>query len=696
MGADWTAFFTGFFEETADQIEKRTAKNEKYEEDLREKIEASKAAMQKRKEVANIAKGIASRLKSNGVPEEAIRAAASSGPTGLRDLEAAWGNAEREYGVKAVRDNPSMFIGVDITPAGALMEGEDKLTTEQFIERTYGIAAPTTGSEKVPDRNLLQRIYGIGGKQAVRSRLDQEMAGMGYSALDIIEAAKAAEYSSVIPGAYVNYKSPKIFTPYKMGDEITEFNTIVSGMQRSDAYKDAVDAVDKAREAMANPINVDTDEKKAAAQAVLTRAQANLFNIREQFIGPYIRQQASAYEGNSYLDVMGDTVDAILGAPGFSKNLIGEAAQPDTQQAMPKASNAQATPEGITTSKLPPAGDIPVVSDWENNVVRTVTNTPHGDVAIVKKGDEEVVVLTRPRMQNGIMMPAGFPLPKETGDEIIKKYTTSTGPRVMPTSEEISTAAVQDQKLPITREEYKGMTRQERREAGLKESAIGSMLEGPFMGEFEAQSKAIKAGAGKDKYYAVKIPGVLGEKRVKGSDLSLIPDAYLEKETGAVVIREMEDGEKLKTWGPGRLKSAFKPGIAANPVTKGEEDKPATWADRERKPYVKKEKPSMEGVIPYGDIKPGQGYGVEAFGQGNIFTNGKQGDTLPIDKATDAFLRESSLDMLQYARAKGLTKDARPEEVLDAITQWAKENDVSLPAGKGAIIYAIKYGLGLR
>ena len=686
-GPDWTAFATAFLGDTAKYINERKDKAEEYEDKLREEAERSASIMKKQVQFMDLTESITKQLKAKGVPELVIRSAAASGPTGLTDLQRNWQAAESKYGAEVIRANPELYAVASITPEQARMTGEGALNTREFIEQNFGFTKPTTGSYDAGKVTVWDRMLGRNAKERVRAKLDQEMAAMGYSIYDINEAAKAAEYRSLVPGAYVEYKTPKVFTVDEMTDEAKTIRDQVLSLQVSDQYKNIEDQLETARKALQSARNVGNASQVAEYQAQVDALTAQRNQMLTSYLRPQVMQKAEYY-GESYLKVMGDTIDNLIGIPGFSSSLSATPTEESTDMDAPMGD----------TSQVEPTAQAPVIKDWADKAKKTAPSTKFGEVAIVEKDGEDVVVLAKPRMIGGTMVPAGTQLPKEIADEVmadIEANTTASVPMPDATPAEIGTAAAEGQRIPITREQYKAMTRDERKEAGLPVSALGGYLEGPFMADTAPTSMAIKEGAGSEKFYAVEIPGVIGAKKVKGKDLALIPDAYLQKETGAVVIREMDKDEDLKTWGPGRLKSAFGKGIASAPAAKEEEKQPATWADRERKPAAKK-RDKVEGTIPYGDIKPGQGYGVEAFGPGNIFTNGKQTDTLPVDEATDALLRKSALDMVNFARDKGLTKDSRPEELLDAITKWAKENNVSLPAGKSALIYAVKYGLGLR
>lgn len=655
-GPDWTAFATAFLGDTAKYINERKDKAEEYEDKLRQEAERSKAIIEKRVQLVNVAKSITQQLKGKGIPEEMIRAAVASGPTGLTDLQRNWQAAESKYGAEVVRANPELYAVASITPEQARLTGEGALTTEQFIEQSYGMAAPTTGSYDAGKTTVWDRMLGRNAKERVRAKLDQELAGMGYSIYDINEAAKAAEYQSLAPGSYVEYKTPKVFTVDDMADEANIVAQQIRNLRTNNPEYLALETnLEAAQKELANAVREQNPSRIATAQAKVDALTQQKNRLVSGFIGPYVKQR-SDYFGESYGKIMGETIDNLIGIPGFSRSMTAAPTEDSTDKTAPMGH----------TSQVEPTAQAPVIKDWADKAKKTAPSTKFGEVAIVEQDGEDVVVLAKPRMIGGTMVPAGTQLPKEIADEVMADIEANTTASVsMPdaTPAEIGTAASQDQRIPITRDEYEAMTRDQRKEAGLKVSALGAQFEGPFMGETAQSSMAIKQGAGSEKFYAVDIPGVIGTKKVKGKDLALIPDAYLQKESGAVVIREMQEGEDLKTWGPGRLKSAFGKGIASAPVedTAGGRTGPTT------RPMV-----------------------------GQNLRDAEAASATPVDEMSDALLRQSAIDMVNFARDKGLTKDSRPEDVLVALTEWAQENKKQLPMDKGALIYAVKYGLGLR
>lgn len=636
MSFDWTAFATGFLEQTYEVIEGNRKKAEEYEDKQRELAERNAPLVQKRKEVSNIAYGKARNLLAKGIPENLIREAAAAGPTGLSDLEKNWSDAERKYGPEAVKANPDIYFAGSLSAADLRMEGDAAMSLDQYIQKTYGVTAPTTGSYKEPETNFLGRFYGRNAKDRARARLDQEIGAMGYSLYDINEIARSSDYTSLAPGATVQYKAPNIFTPRNIDDEFINLNRIVSNMESSTAYTQAEATLEAAREkASSNIIQSDPEQLKAAKEAVAA-AQAKLDAIKRKRLGPVLMQKAGIYQGDSYAKVMGSSIDALLGE-GFTNSIFG------TQEEEAAATTAQgaatpAQPEGITTTKLAPA--VKRIQDWEEKTTETFQDPRYGELAVVTEDDETKLVVTKKLVAaDGTTIEPGTELPAEVAQ------------RIMTIREAIPTDVA----------EQVGVSKTRRRSGNIGQTGVVEPeAEAPVVPDTMEQSIQIKQEADPEKFYAVKIPGVVGEKKVKGSDLSLVPDEMLSDNVQTVAIREMDEGEDLKTWGLGRLKSAFKTGIAAQPVE--------GRSGPTQRPMVGKNLRMAEAEDEGGRV----------------------------DEMSDSLLRNSGLDMLNFAREQGLNKESRNEDILMAITEWAQANKKQLPMDKGALIYAIKYGLGLR
>ena len=213
MAFNWKAFQTGFMNETAKRIDERLKEAKDYKDKQKDKADKSKLQIQKRKALANLAVGKASQLSRLGVTDEQIAAAVASGPDALFTFA----DEVIDY---AKKQNKTKFTQTEIdslieTPE--LMKedlGED-FTLDSFIRQSYGLAKPTTGSETRPDVPFIGEILGFGAKDIARADLDKDPYFEGYSIMDLNTLASQEAYESLVPGAYatfggVSYNSVKI------------------------------------------------------------------------------------------------------------------------------------------------------------------------------------------------------------------------------------------------------------------------------------------------------------------------------------------------------------------------------------------------------------------------------------------------------------------------------------------------------
>ena len=83
--ADWTAFATAFFRDSAAYINDRKDKAEDYADKLREQAERNKSKLGKLKQAAKAQQGFINQARGLYASDAQIEAALDSGPTGLRD-----------------------------------------------------------------------------------------------------------------------------------------------------------------------------------------------------------------------------------------------------------------------------------------------------------------------------------------------------------------------------------------------------------------------------------------------------------------------------------------------------------------------------------------------------------------------------------------------------------------------------------
>ena len=204
------AFAAGALGEVERGMTRREEEARKYEEEQRELAKQSRAEIQRRRSVVGSLVSEARRLESLGVTKAQIQAAHSSGPNGLMELSKQVQAEIKRRGGKArlsEYDISAMIDGSAIDPKFAEMD------YEEFISRSAGLLDTTVGDLKAPERSLAQRFLGSGAKDAVRAKLDAEKTVGGMSVYDINELARSQAYQSAIPGAYAT------FTPGEFYDQ---------------------------------------------------------------------------------------------------------------------------------------------------------------------------------------------------------------------------------------------------------------------------------------------------------------------------------------------------------------------------------------------------------------------------------------------------------------------------------------------
>ena len=213
MAFNWKAFQTAFMDDTAKRIDERLKEAKDYRERQRELADKSKLQIQKRKALANLAVGKASQLSRLGVTDEQIAAAVASGPDALFTFADEVIEYANKQNIK--KFTPTQIDALIETPE--LMKedlGED-FTLDSFIRQSYGLAKPTPSSEAGTDVPLGLQLFGFGAKDRARAELDRDPYFEGYSIMDLNTLASQEAYESLVPGAYatfggVPYNSVKI------------------------------------------------------------------------------------------------------------------------------------------------------------------------------------------------------------------------------------------------------------------------------------------------------------------------------------------------------------------------------------------------------------------------------------------------------------------------------------------------------
>ncbi len=203
MAFNWKAFQTAFMDDTARRIDERLKEAKDYRERQRELADKSKLQIQKRKALANLAVGKASQLSRLGVTDEQIAAAVASGPDALFTFADEVIEYANKQNIK--KFTPTQIDALIETPE--LMKedlGED-FTLDSFIRQSYGLAKPTPSSEAGTGVPLALQLFGFGAKDRARAELDRDPYFEGYSIMDLNTLASQEAYESLVPGAYATF-----------------------------------------------------------------------------------------------------------------------------------------------------------------------------------------------------------------------------------------------------------------------------------------------------------------------------------------------------------------------------------------------------------------------------------------------------------------------------------------------------------
>lgn len=675
--ADWSAFATAFLNDTAGYINERKDKAAEYEDEQREMLEASRLKLDKKRQISDTAYGIANRLKSQGLSEEVIRAAAASGPTGLVDLNRKWDEAVTQFGPNFAQENPELVtevVSTSMTADQLGMTGDNKSTLDEFLKRTYGLSAPSTGSYEAQDTGFLGKLMGYGAKDRVRAKLDAEDAGGGYSVYDLNQAARAAEYESLAPGAAVSYGAPKMFTAEDLAAETRALDGQMDIARGTNEYK-ALDvkltAADK-RIAELQGYGESLGETEKAELVALTEKRQGLVQeqnaIVESVLSDFVDNRKDLFFGNSYMDQVGNMYDTLVGSRGASKafypteedqKLEGAGAvetdplSATSEVEQPTATSVE-TPE-VTTNELP-SGEVRTDPAILNGTSFTLDLDADGN---------EVMVLRQGMVAaDGTVVPIGTVIPADQTATLLNPPEPAAPAPSAYNAEEI--AAFRERNgnmIPMSEEEFDALSRSEKEALGLPISPLGKGVKLRFVAPTYRDSMQRRAEPDPEAFYEVVLPQFAGRSqvfKVRGQNLKYIPEVRLAADMETAIIGDTIEGDTdLRTMSAARLKRKYGT----------EEDSAGIMSPTEDAPTVETPAEPTEAA-PEEDVRKS-------------------------DAMTDSVLKKHGQDIVAYFKKEGITADSDPEEKLYALADWATETGVMLPFDKESLMYGIDFGLNL-
>ena len=446
MSFDWMSFATGFLETTGEIYDTRKEEAKQFEEAQREAAQRNAQLISRRRAIADQVTGYANYLQRNGVSNAQLQAVISSGPDAIQTLTtrvqaAGQANGGRPIGpadVDAIISMPENFTPLD-------------MTTQEFIDQTYGLSTPTIATED-REYSWIDRLGGRDQMARARERLGRTPFAEGMTIEEINAAAMQGDYASLIPGTFASIAQSA--STYD-ADADAQF---VSLIERSIAR---VSETPRWRETLGMS---DPAEKEAAQRQILIDAldptiRLNVTQFRDGFITAresYLRDLL----GDDYVDAI---VDEETSVPTTTTTPAPESAGPatptQTEEAIPTGSDV-VTPSSTTTVDPTLRGDR-TPAGTEDGIV-TTTLPPLG------AGEQPVVSTEAPTMTT----PTTAPPPVAPRAEDVQIPADANQ---LPEPPADATVNVEGSGV-YTYAQWQGMTREERVSAGLPTSQLGAQF----------------------------------------------------------------------------------------------------------------------------------------------------------------------------------------------------------------------------
>ena len=495
MAFDWQAFATAFLEGQTGAIRERKAEAKAYEERQRELAEQNNILRARREATAKQAAQLgqnAMALMDPGIPqatkEAMVANAMASGPAGIQtfynQLQAA-ANQRGAGRTLSIDDiNSVVQMPANLPPVN--------MNLVDFAMQTYGARLPA-GAVTVPeqqDRSLVSSLFGFGAKEETQRKLATEASYGGMTIAEINQLANLSDYNSLYDNAWMTLSE----TPYMDAASAAAFASDLTGTINDFVSSNEADVIRnnaRAEYIDANP-EATTQEIEAYANEQV-QFQARLY--AEDIVNPMLDEYGPALFDNRTISSVlnrafgSDFVDSLRGSVGLD---------PITLE--PEAAGRQ---EDVT----PPEPTV-----------------------------EPLLSTEEPAAQEG-KYPTAQPL-DEQGRAVVEKELS--GFAVFSDAEDKYTDL-------YTREQWQAMTRKDRRERGLPESALGAM-NFYFRDDIDEMLQSSMDNLRivrnpTEEEYRVTIRGRVGAYNVTKDQLALISESYLTGTQPIVTIRPYEEGE---------------------------------------------------------------------------------------------------------------------------------------------------------
>jgi hypothetical protein len=551
MAFNWKAFQTAFMDDTAKRIDERLKEAKDYRERQRELADKSKLQIQKRKALANLAVGKASQLSRLGVTDEQIAAAVASGPDALFTFADEVIEYANKQNIK--KFTPTQIDALIETPE--LMKedlGED-FTLDSFIRQSYGLAKPTPSSEAGTGVPLALQLFGFGAKDRARAELDRDPYFEGYSIMDLNTLASQEAYESLVPGAYATFGG----VPYNSVKVAGDFEAdLAQAMKNREAEINATDVDSVERANLIQEIQQGVVQRYASMPWGQQFLNDPSLNIKKRFPNTYAELADVEDPQNP---VRQDLVTAINKELGQEQIYTDASGNKETYQftfdenGIPVAGtlNGNPIPYSILEDTLEAAkqrglyknhvkiiageGDVAGVVQPEV-VTETLISKPEPVEKRPTAREDKAAKIAWDKKYKGKYNNEGTPI-------VVDPMPIEEGPRRQAWMSKYGETHDPDTGYPLPVEDTVD---------AIEEDTITSLVEKP-----ETNASLDIYNNPTDETYLIKIRGKIGTFRVKGEDLSAIPEAQIG--TNVTIIEDTDPEKDYKKKSRSALERDFKP-----------------------------------------------------------------------------------------------------------------------------------------
>lgn len=503
MAFDSEAFLAAFLERSAEGIDRRGAEARKYEEEKKATAERNASLVQRRKQTAQSAAQLGRQLKNMGVSDSHIATAMSSGMGGIQDLYNKVNQAVSQRGIKRLGEDDIQAI-VSMPTIPGVMEKYQDMGIDAFAAQTYGAVGQAAPAPK--QASFMGKLFGFGGKERVDQKLSEQQYADGMSYADINAAARLSDYQSLFPEATMTFTDIPAYGRTEKSSFADELRKAMDdgayGNNATNKIEAAVELASRGNNSFsiadADKVRTDTRTKLEAEAAI-----------------SYIEQQIDLYGAYA---IFNDerTVKRMKDAIGINAlNALREMHGIDI-------------PENEATSDQNGNGN-----DDDNEGAGN-----EGDKKPKTKTNEDLLQDTADTETTSDDPFPPAPALDEEGKAVVEDALS--GKAILSGTEDKYTDK-------YTKEQWKQMSRKQRRERGLPETPLGGMnfyFREDVMDMIKEPAKNLQIKRNMDKpTYKINIKG-RGTYHVTADQLESINDSYFRGSSPAIIIEEYEDGEK--------------------------------------------------------------------------------------------------------------------------------------------------------